>query len=311
MKKRLFAWLSLLLIVALLFAGCAAKKEAPLTGGSSQEKEKSIVVTDDVGNKIELRKPAKKVVSLAPANTEIVFALGKGDNLVGVTSYCDYPPEAKKKEKVGDFANPNVEKILSLNPEVVLATGGIQQEVTKKLLESGIKVFVVDPKNFDQLYVDIEKVGKLLGAEEKAAEIVEEMKRTVEEVKAKVSGLRKPKVFFEIYSQPLMTAGKGTFINEMIELAGGINLGASAGVGYPQYSLEKLVKDNPEVYIAVKGSMSNPGDIKKRSGFSDLKAVKENKVFVVDDNLVTRPGPRLTKGLLEVAKAIHPEAFSK
>lgn len=308
MKKSFFTCLSIFLIVALALAGCTTQKKET----AAPEKEAELIeITDDAGNVIMLKQPAKKVVSLAPANTEIVFALGKGDNLVGVTTYCDYPAAAKVKEKIGDFANPNIEKILSLSPGVVLATGGIQEEVTKKIKESGIAVVVVDPKSFSELYADIEKVGKLIGAEENAREVINEMKKTVKNVETAVANREKPGVFFEIYSQPLMTAGKETFINEMVELAGGVNLGAQAGSGYPQYSLEQLVKDDPQVYIAVKGSMSDPGEIKKRSGFGQLKAVKEDKVYVVDDNLVSRPGPRLVQGLLEIAKAIHPEAFSK
>lgn len=288
--------------LALSLLGCQAQPE------KKQVLEK-IVLTDDTGKKIVLSGPAKRVVSLAPANTEIIYALGGEEKLVGVTTYCDYPEEAKKKEKVGDFANPNVEKIISLKPQVVLATGGVQKGVVEKLTEFKIKVFVVDPKNFDGLFSDIQKIGKIIGKKGKAEKLVDDLKARVEEVKKKAHGLPKPKVFFEIYSQPLMTAGKNTFINDMIEIAGGINIGAQAGVGYPQFSVEQLIKENPDVYLAAKGSMNSPEDLRKRPGYTGLKAVKEGKVFVLDDNLVTRPGPRLIEGLIDVAKAVHPEVF--
>lgn len=299
-KKVLF--FALLVTLALSVLGCqkeVEKKEAP----------EKIVLTDDAGVKITLSEPAKKVVSLAPANTEIVFAVGGGSKLVGVTTYCDYPEEAKQIEKIGDFANPNVEKIISRKPQLVLATGGVQKGVVDRLTKFNIKVFVIDPKNFEGLYTDIEKVGKIIGQEAEAKRVVEEMKAKVEEIKNKIPKQAKPRVFFEIYSQPLMTAGKNTFIDDMLMIAGAENIGAAAGEGYPQFSEEQLVKENPDVYLAAKGSMNRPEDIKKRTGYSDLKAVKEGKVFVIDDNLVTRPGPRLVDGLMEVVKALYPEVF--
>jgi len=295
-------WFGLVFILVLGLIGCQAQVKKELGA-------KKIVLTDDSGQKIVLSGPAKRIVSLAPANTEIIFALGGEKKLVGVTTYCDYPEEAKKKEKIGDFANPNVEKIISLKPQVVLATGGVQKGVVERLAKFKIKVFVVDPKNFEQLFSDLEKVGKIIGKEDEAEKLVKDLKSQVQEVKTKTQGLEKPKVFFEIYSQPLMTAGKNTFINDMIEIAGGVNIGAQAGEGYPQFSEEQLIKENPDFYLAAKGSMNSPEDLKKRPGYSGLKAVKEGKVFVLDDNLVTRPGPRLVEGLLQVARALHPEVF--
>lgn len=300
--KRLSLISALLIILLLSVGGCVKKT-------SEKEVSRKISLLDDEGNKLVLEKPVERVVSLAPSNTEIVFALKAQDKLVGVTTYCDYPEEAKSKEKVGDFANPNVEKIISLKPEVVLATGGIQKGVVERLEKAGIKVFVVDPKNFEQLFVDIEKVGEILGLKKKAEELTQSMRKKVKEIEERTKDLPKPKVFFEIYSQPLMTAGEKTFIDDMIRISGGTNIGASAGEGFPQFSEEQLLKENPDVYIAVKGSMNNPADIKKRAGYKALKAVKEGRVYVVDDNLVTRPGPRLVEGLMEVAKAIHPEVF--
>jgi iron complex transport system substrate-binding protein len=300
--KRLSLISALLIILLLSFGGCAKK-------AGEKEVSQKISLLDDEGNELVLEKPVERVVSLAPSNTEIVFALEAQDKLVGVTTYCDYPAEAKSKEKVGDFANPNVEKIISLKPEVVLATGGVQKGVVDRLEKAGIKVFVVDPKNFEQLFVDIEKVGEILGLKEKAEKLTENMRNKVKEIEEKTKDLPKLKVFFEIYSQPLMTAGEKTFIDDMIRISGGTNIGASAGEGFPQFSEEQLLKENPDVYIAVKGSMNSPADIKKRAGYKALKAVKGGRVYVVDDNLVTRPGPRLVDGLMEVARAIHPEAF--
>jgi iron complex transport system substrate-binding protein len=247
-------------------------------------------------------------VSLAPANTEIVYAIGAGDKMVAGTSYDDYPEEAKSLPKIGDFNNPNIEKTASYSPDLVLAAGGIQAKLQSKLEDLGMKVYVVDPKSYDDVINTAENIGKLAGVEDGAATVAAEMTAAKEEVQAKVAGLAPATTFLEIYSKPLMTAGGNTFIDDMITLAGGENIGAQAGEGFPTFSTEVLVKDDPQVYIADSGSMSDPGDISKRAGFKDLTAVKGGTVYVIDDNLIARPGPRLAEGLRQLAEMIHPEA---
>jgi iron complex transport system substrate-binding protein len=289
------------MILAFSTVGCGKKSE--------KKANQKITFTDDAGKKFTLEKPAEKVVSLAPSNTEIVYAIGGGGKLVGVTTYCDYPEEAKKKEKVGDFATPNTERIASLDPQVVLATGGVQQNVVDSLNKFGIKVIVIDPKSFSGLFRDMEKVGEILGLQEEAKSAAKELKQRVDEVEKKVKGLARPRVFFEIYKQPLMTAGKNTLIDMMIDMAGGTNIGAKAGEEFPQFSEEKLIKENPDIYIAVKGSQSDPADIAKRPGYEQIEAVSMGRVYAVEDNYFVRSGPRLAKGLEMLAKIIHPEAF--
>jgi len=310
-NKIILVFTLIIALILTLGAGCKEKKTS--TGETDKEKAVStkypLIVTDDLGKKTTVKTEPKRIVSLAPANTEMVFALGADKKLVGVTTYCDYPEAAKKIAKIGDFASPNVEKIAALQPEIVLAAGGIQEGIVEKLEKLGAQVLVVDPKNFSQLSSDLQKLGQILNTEEKAKAIIEDIQSQKKMVEEKTRDLPKVKVFFEIYSQPLMTAGTDTFIDEMITLAGGKNIGSSAGQGFPQFNEEQLVSENPDVYLAVKMSMGDPADLTKRPGYANLKAVQDGRVHVVDDNLVTRPGPRLAKGLLEVAKAIHPEAF--
>jgi iron complex transport system substrate-binding protein len=157
----------------------------------------------------------------------------------------------------------------------------------------------------------LRKVGKMLGVEGKADQVAASLEKRVNDVRAKTKGLSKPTVFFEIYNQPLMTAGKKTVIDQMITYAGGKNLGATAGEQYPEYSPEKLVEANPDIYFATSGSMTNPADVSKRPGYSAVKAVKDGKVYVVEENLFVRSGPRIVDGLELLAKKIHPEAFKK
>lgn len=312
------AGLSLLLLLAALalavalLAGCGssgsdassnASPSAAAAGGS-------ITVTDDAGAEVTLTQPAQRVVSLAPANTEVVFAIGAGDKLVAGTSYDDYPEEAKALPKIGDFANPSVEKIIAMKPDLVLAAGGVQEGLRDRLEKLGIVVYMNDAKTYDAVIANIGELGQLLGVQASADQVAADMTAAAASVAAEVGSLAdKPLTFVEIYSKPLMTAGSGTYVDDLVTRAAGVNLGATAGEGYPNYNSETLIAKDPAVYIAVAGAQSSPGDIAKRPGYSGLSAVKNEQVYVIDDNLVTRPGPRLAEGLQQLAKMIHPEAY--
>ena len=311
---------ALILLAALLagaaaLAGCGSSEEessggleAPSTVPSASSADGEISVIDGTGSAVTMAKPAERIVSLAPANTEIAFAVGAGDKVVAGTSYDDYPEEAKSLPKIGDFSNPSVEKIASFDPDLVLAAGGIQDSLRKKLEDLGMTVYVVDPKSYADVETDVENIGMLAGTSAQAQEVANSMIQAAADVSQQVGELEQKTTFLEIYSKPLMTAGANTFINDMITIAGGKNIGAEAGDGFPQFSTEVLVKDDPQVYIADSGSMSKPGDLKKRAGFSELTAVKDGQVYVIDDSLVARPGPRLAEGLRQLAQMIHPEA---
>ena len=300
------AALAVLVLAAVALAACGG---ASGSSGASSPTAGPLTATDDSGHQVTLTAPAARVVSLAPANTEIAFAIGAGAKLVAGTSYDDYPAAAKALPKIGDFQSPSVEKIVSFQPDLVLAAGGIQAGLRTKLENLGIKVFVVDPSTLDGVYTDLTGLGRLMGVSAQATKVVADMKLRAGAVEQRVAGLTRPAVFVEIYSKPLMTAGKSTFIDDLVGLAGGTNIGSAAGSGYPAFSSEVLFKDNPDVYIATTGSMANPTQIAKRSGYDGLKAVKNGRVYVIEDNLLVRPGPRLVDGLEQLARAIHPEVF--
>jgi iron complex transport system substrate-binding protein len=302
------AALAVVALALVLLAACGSSSPTSSTSPSTSASG-PITVTDDSGHQVTLTKPALRVVSLAPSNTEMAFAVGAGDKLVAGTTYDDYPAAAKALPKVGDFASPSVEKIVSFQPNLVLATGGIQAGLRSKLEALGIKVFVVNPSTFDGVYTDLTDLGRLMGTSAQATKVVDTMKARATAIEQKVAGLPKQNVFVEIYSKPLMTAGTGTYIDNMVTLAGGTNIGDAAGSGYPTFSEEVLFKDNPPVYIATTGSMQSPGQIAKRSGYSALQAVKDGHVYVIDQNFLDRPGPRLIDGLQALAQAIHPQAF--
>jgi cobalamin transport system substrate-binding protein len=307
-----FLLLAALTASSLALSACGSGDEATSAPSSPSAVASSgpITVTDDAGTTVTLAAPAERIVSLAPANTEIAYAVGAGDKMAAGTSYDDYPEQAKALPKIGDFANPSVEKIASFNPDLVLAAGGIQDKLRTKLEDLGMQVYVVDPKTYAAVQNDVANIGKLAGTDATAQQVVDTMKQAVADVTAKVGSLTPATTFLEIYSKPLMTAGSDTFINDMITIAGGTNIGAEAGSGFPTFSTEVLATDDPQVYIADSGSMSKPGDITKRAGFADLTAVKDGKVYVIDDNIIARPGPRLAEGLQQLATMIHPEAYT-
>lgn len=272
------------------------------------EKVQGITVTDSLGRKVVIEKTPVKIISLSPATTEILFALGLGDKIVGDTDYCDYPEEAKNKDKVGGFENPNLELIVAKEPDMVFTAAGLQEEVIKKLQEANIEVVCLDASTIEQVVDNILLAGKITATEEKAGEIVNDMQARMDRVAEKTKGEAAPTVFFEVWDDPLMTAGPGSFIDSLIKIAGGNNIASGLQEQYANFSLELLLEADPDYYL-LNSHAHNPEDVSMRTGFKELKAVKGNRVFSIEDDLVTLPGPRIVQGLEEIAKIIHPELF--
>ena len=292
-------------LVAVALAGCGgddAETEAPASGTFP------VTVTDDAGRQVTIEARPDRIVSLAPANTEIVAALGAIDRLVGVTTLCDYPAEVAGIEKVGDFVQPNLEAIAAAEPDLVLVTTGVQTEIIDKLEGLGASVVAIDPQSLEGVYASIATVGDAIGEPGAAKAVAESMRLQIGQVSDSVESAP-VRCFIEIAQDPLFTAGAGTLMNELIEVAGGENVVTEEG--YVAYSIEQLVQADPAVYLATKGSMSDPADIGERPGYGELTAVDEGRVYVLDDNLVSRPGPRLAEGVLEIARALHPESFDE
>lgn len=301
------ALLALALAAATLaLAGCAGSSAEPV----ATEQVKAAfpaTVTDDASRTVTIDAAPERIVSLAPANTEILFALGLGDKVVGVTTYDDYPAEVEDIPKMGDFVQPNVEAIAGARPDLIVATTGVQGDALAKLEAIGAPVMAIDPQSLDGLYEDITELGELTGATEEADALVSDMKADVAEIESAVAGEEKPSVFVEIGYDPLFAVGPGTLLGELVERAGGANVVEQAG--YAGYSVEQLLAADPDVYLATKGSMGDPTGLEKRAGYAKLSAVASGRVVMLDDNLVTRPGPRIVEGLRLIAEALHPQAF--
>lgn len=278
-------------------------------GRGREDKGSSLKFEDSYHREISIDKIPSRVVSIAPNITEIIFALGKDEVLVGRTEYCDYPVEAGRIASIGSITEPNIEKIVELNPDIVIASSHFQKETLKKLENLGLKVIIFkEEESFNGLYQLIGQVGRLLGAEGKAAQLVSDLQKKVFDITGKVANFSKPKVYYIVFygDGAFFTAGKDTFIGNMLEMAGGVN-GAADSKGW-QYSIEKIVEKNPEILICSKYYHSKD-IITKTPGFKDLKAVKEGRLLEIDHNLLDRQGPRLAEGLETLARLLHPEIF--
>jgi iron complex transport system substrate-binding protein len=310
MRKLLIFAIAMIIILNL--SGCnklGVSQDTDTASGSGPENGLEIEVTDFKGRKIVLDKVPQKIVSLSPSNTEILFALGAGERVAGVTSYCDYPEAAKKIEQVGDYEGPNMELIMKVQPDVVLA-GYIQEELVKNLEAMGIPVIVTEAESFEAIYQSISLIGKVTGTDAEAEKITTEMKSKIAEIEAKTKDKEKPTVFYLVWKDPLMTAGSKTFIDDVIKAAGGINIAEKAD-GWAKYSAEELIKDNPEILVAALHSTDKgmtKEDLSKNQIFSKLECVKKGKVYVMsDDNIISRPGPRIVQAIEEMAGVFYEE----
>ncbi|GGE55333.1 ABC transporter substrate-binding protein [Priestia taiwanensis] len=311
-----FRLVAILAIIMALFTACGNEaKEPKKDEAKTSETTKAafpITLKDSTGAEVTLEKQPEKIIPLVPSNTEILYALGAGEKVTAVTDNDTYPEDVKKKEKVGGM-EVNIEKIISLQPDLVLAHNmnmfslkdGIQQ-----LKDAKIPVFVVeDAKSFDQVYTTIETIGKLTGTEAKAADVVKDMKSRLAAVQEKAKAVTtQANVFVEISSQPdIYSAGKGTFMDEMLKVVNAKNVAGNLE-GWPKLTEEDAVKLNPDVIITTAGPDTAAG-VLARPAWKDVPAVKNKRVYEVNADLTNRPGPRVVEGVEEFAKAIYPDVF--
>jgi iron complex transport system substrate-binding protein len=270
-----------------------------------------LTITDDLGNEVTIEAEPQRIVSMAPNHTEILYALGLGDKVVGVTEYCNYPPDAQEKPKVGGFSNIDLEQVVGLSPDLVLGTSIHAQNVGPALVERGLKVVLINPETVDDVLEKIVLVGRVAGREEAATTLADELRGHIEATmdKAQKAG-NKPRVYWEL-SNDLYTAGPGSFIDDLITRAGGINIAADAQEQWPQLNLEALILADPEVIFLADHPYGETAEgVKARPGWADISAVKNGRIVeVLDDDLVSQPGSRVAEALEFVAKALHPELF--
>lgn len=295
---------SVMLALLLFSTGCGSEK-------ASDEKNFAVVV-DQMGSEVIVKSAPKRIVSLAPSHTETAFAIGLGDSMVGVSDHCNYPEEALKISKVGGFSKPNIEAVLALNPDLVLA-GNKHEEAVKKLRELNIPVLVLIPESLEDVFEAMVIVGEATGKRKEAEAVIEGLKDRLKKIESRVGAIpeqERVRVYYEVSSDPLMSAGAASLINEVISLAGGINIFSDVAETYPKISEEVLILRDPQFILFPKshGSIQfEPQKIASRPLWDKITAVKENRLFSITTDAISRPGPRLVDAVEELAAIFYPE----
>ena len=287
-----------LLSAALVLAACTTPVETPTE-----------YVVDDLGRLVTVNGTPQRIISLAPSNTEILFALGLRDEVVGVTMYCDYPPEALDKEKVGDYYGPDIEKIVALQPDLVLATDFHRFDLIPALEQQGFTVFAVAPQTLDDVLESIERIGEITGREAEALQLVNEMTSKIEAVEEQTRELgQKPSVLYMTWHDPMWTVGRNTWIDDLINIAGGVNIFSDNFEGGAMVQIEWVILQNPEVIITSEWSYDWALEATE---LASTNASQTGRIFAFDDDLAQRPGPRLVQGLDWFAYLFHPKIFEQ
>ena len=293
--NRLFVWL---LSLTLVLTACTPGEQTPTQ-----------YVVDDLGRLVAINGTPERIISLAPSNTEILFALGLGDKVMGVTMYCDYPPEAHDKEKVGDYYGPDIEKIIALQPDLILATDFHRFDLIPALEEQGFAVFAVAPQTLEDVLESIQKIGQITDKEAEASELVNGMTSKIEEIGEQTQELdEEPRVFYMTWHDPMWTIGRNTWIDDLINIAGGANIFSQYFESGAMIELEWVVFLNPEIIITSEWSYDwalNATEL------ASTNASQTARIYTFDDDLAQRPGPRLVGGLEWLAYLIHPEMFEE
>ncbi len=266
-----------------------------------------MTIKDDAGREVSIPAAPKRIVSLSSSNTEILYALGLEGHIAGVDDYSNYPAATKDKPKVGGFAKPDLEKIVALEPDLVLGTSIHVKATLPELDRRGLRTVIVDPRDVKGVLDRIGLVGKITGQQKEAETLTASMQTRIDSVASKLKGAAPVRVFYEI-SPDLYTAGPGSFVNDVLQVAGGANVAANAGKEWPQISQEALLLADPEVVLlADQPANVTPEAVAARPGWSGVSAVKNKRVTLISDDLTSRPGPRVADGIEMVAKILHPD----
>ncbi len=297
-----------LLIVCLAAIGCA-KPSSDIRQKQNHPSADRITCTDGIGRQVEIPSHPQRIISLAPNITETLFLLGAQDRLIGVTTQCTWPEEAKKKPKIGDLLNPNYEVILAAKPDLVIAsTAGNDRGAIMKLAGLGLPVYVAAPRTVEKILQSVEEIGRITDCPERGHQLAAQMKERLDNIKLRIAGLPPVRAFFITWLDPLLAPGKNTFENDVLRLAGVVSITADIPQYYPRYSLEQILVKNPDVILTVKQEGNPIPDFRKIAGWRDLRAVRQGKVYVLTEYL-QHPSPLFVDGVEELVKKLYPERF--
>ena len=303
-KRRVFA-----LVVCfgfILVASCSTSRNKPDSRGSLHQ------TVDEDGRTITVPETITRFISLAPNLTEIIYAIGAGDGLVGRTTYCNYPPEAQKVETVGDTLKPSIERIIALRPQIVFVSTASQLEAFTGQLEAHhIAVYVTDSRDLEGVFRSMERLADLLGRQPQAAELMKQLRARVSVIEEKVRSRPPVRVFYQVSDEPLYTIGRDAFITDLIRRAGGISVTAEVPGAWPKYSAESALAARPEAIVLPTGGSMGEANSSVAGALQRSPAVANGRVYKINDDHLSRPGPRSVDGLEELAQALHPEVFKK
>lgn len=298
--------LALLLLAAGLSCSKAPSHDPPAASPTAATRE----TVDEAGRKVSLPVRIERIVSLAPNLTEIVYAVGAGDRLVGNTDYCDYPAEAKQVAKIGDTMHPSVERIIALKPQIVLVSTASQLEAfTKQLDQQGIAVYVTNPGSLDEIFKSIAAFGEMFGTADQAARVAADLRKRSDTIARALAGATPVRVFYQVAGEPLYTIGREAYLTDLVKRAGGVSVTADVPDAFPRYSDEAALSAKPEAIILPTGGSMGTANSSVASPLRDSPAVRNNRVYKINDDFLSRPGPRLLDGLEALAHALHPDAF--
>jgi len=313
-------------VISLLIAGCAAHPAgftaagegkqstgAPVRAEASRPAQIRVAARDALGYVVRLPGYPRRIVSWAPNATEILFALGLAHRVVGVTRYCDFPPEAKRKPKVGSIIAPSIERTLALKPDLVVAARLNDRRIIDAARRAGLQVFAIDPTSVEQVYGVILSVGHLTDTTQRAKHIVASMRRKIEAARRRSIALglkRRPKVLFVYQLNPIWTAGRATFPDEIVRLAGGQNAAGSA-TGFSAFSSEALAASDPDVVLVLQTRGEDKQRVMSHPALSKLRAVRQRQVYTVDADILSRAGPRLAQAVQIVARILRESSASE
>lgn len=277
-----------------------------------------VTLIDDIGRAVTIASPPQRIVCINPSVTEIVYALGLGNKVVGVDVYSDYPPEAVSKQRISNIYTPNPEEVAALNPDLVLMYSffGQGDPYVAAIADLGINVIAIKPRSLNDIINDIRLIGRATGKIEEAEALALQLNNTISQIKNKIGNVtNKPRVYMEFWYPPPWTFGPNTWGDEIIRIAGGINAFGDAATDYVMTTDEEVIARNPDIIISLYGAQhlhfATLEEMRRRSGWSNIEAVKNGKVYLLDENLIVRPGPRIVLGLKAVAGFLHPELFGE
>ena len=278
------------------------------------ETQYPLTFLDDLKRELTLTVAPKRLISIGPANTEILFAIGAEQQLVGVDKYSDYPKAAKQIEQIGGLLSPFFDKIVALNPDLVIVGTSTHPEIMDKLVALGIPVVFISPENLNGIYKGIALLGQICDKSSEANQVVLQIQRRVKRVREVVEPIPKSErksVFYELWHDPLRSAGPGSFIHELIELAGGVNIVGDAKTAWPLFSLESLVARNPQVIFTSRKKSITELLEGHRKAWNGISAVEAKRVYLLNGDETSRPGPRVVRALEALAQALYPEQFKE